>query len=200
MSTLNQQYYSENAQLFYDATIDVNMQVLYEQFLPLVTASGRVLDAGCGAGRDSQFFIEQGYKLDAFDASKELVQLASTLIDQPVQHALFQEFTSEHKYDGIWACASLLHVPKKELPAVFSRLIALLADGGVFYCSFKLGNKEVTRNGRVFTNVDEDSFMQYIAGLPVIVDKQWRTGDLREGRESEQWLNVILRRGNNNES
>jgi len=195
MTTLNQQYYSENAQSFYDATVDIDMQVLHDHFLPLVPDGGLILDAGCGAGRDSKAFIELGYKVQAFDASEELVALASKLINQPVHHALFQTFESHYQFDAIWACASLLHVPKAELKAVLGKLVNLLVADGVFYCSFKLGTEEVTRNGRIFTNLNENSFIEYITALPVIVENQWRTGDLREGRESEQWLNVVLRKG-----
>ena len=194
MKTINAQYYSSNAKLFYDATVNIDMTALYDEFLPLVKSNGLILDAGCGAGRDSKSFIEHGYEICAFDASKELVSLASKLIKKPVQQALFQTFESINKFDGIWACASLLHVPIDELSNVISKFVSLLTESGIFYCSFKLGREEVIRNGRVFTNVDEVSFGQYITGKPISIVKQWRTGDLREGRESEQWLNVILRR------
>jgi SAM-dependent methyltransferase len=170
------------------------MQSLYDEFLPLITKGGFILDAGCGSGRDTKYFIDNGYKACAFDACPELCRLASELIKQPVQQALFQTFESTHKFDGIWACASLLHVPADELSNVISKFISLLTETGVFYCSFKLGREEVFRNGRVFTNLDESSFEQYIKEEPISIVKQWRTGDLREGRESEQWLNVILRR------
>jgi len=199
MTTLNAQYYSENAELFYDATVNIDMTALYDEFLPLVKSNGAILDAGCGAGRDSKHFIEHGYTVQAFDASEALVSLATALIKQPVQQALFQTFESEQKFDGIWACASLLHVPMNELHRVLQKLTSLLTTDGIFYCSFKLGNEEVTRNGRVFTNLDEESFEQYLLGLPLCIVKQWRTGDLREGRESEQWLNVILRKETVNE-
>lgn len=199
MATLNAQYYSENAESFYDATVNIDMTALYDEFLPLVKNNGAILDAGCGAGRDSKHFIEHGYKVQAFDASEALVSLATALIKQPVQQALFQTFESEQKFDGIWACASLLHVPMNELHQVLQKLTSLLTTDGIFYCSFKLGNEEVTRNGRVFTNLDEESFEQYILDLPLCIVKQWRTADLREGRESEQWLNVILRKETVNE-
>lgn len=199
MVTLNAQYYSENAESFYDATVNIDMTTLYDEFLPLVKSNGAILDAGCGAGRDSKHFIEHGYTVQAFDASEALVSLATTLIKQSVQQALFQTFESDQKFDGIWACASLLHVPMNELHQVLQKLTSLLTIDGIFYCSFKLGNEEVTRNGRVFTNLDEESFEQYILGLPLCIVKQWRTGDLRERRESEQWLNVILRKETANE-
>jgi 2-polyprenyl-3-methyl-5-hydroxy-6-metoxy-1,4-benzoquinol methylase len=194
MQSLNQRYYSKHAQAFFDSTVDVDMHSLYEAFLPLVTAEGTILDAGCGSGRDCKAFLEQGFKVDAFDASPELVAKATALINQPVKHAFFQTYHSTHLYDGIWACASLLHVPMDELAAVMAKLVGMLKEDGVCYCSFKLGNEEIERNGRIFTNLNETSFPHYITGLPLSIEKQWRTGDLRPGRENEQWLNVILRK------
>lgn len=194
MTNINLQYYQANAQDFYDATVDINMQALHQKFLPLVSSGGLILDAGCGAGRDSKAFLNAGFNVQAFDASEKLARLASTHIKQSVQHATFDTFQADRHYDGIWACASLLHVPMLELKGVLEKLISMLSDNGVFYCSFKLGNEEVTRNGRVFTNLNEESFGYYIHGLPVVISEQWITGDLRDGREGEQWLNVILRK------
>ena len=194
MTTFTTEYYSKNAESFYGATVNIDMTSLYDEFLPFLKPNSLILDAGCGAGRDSKFFIDQGYKVHAFDACGALASLASKLIAQPVQQALFQTFNTSNKFDGIWACASLLHVPMNELSEVLVKLISLLTDNGVLYCSFKLGSEEVIRGGRMFTNLNEYSFMQYVQGLPICIVKQWRTGDLRKGRESEQWLNVILRK------
>ncbi len=111
-----------------------------------------------------------------------------------MQVDLFQSYHNDQPFDAIWACASLLHVPHQELASVFKSLTALLNNHGVFYCSFKYGNDQVQRNGRVFTNLTESSFAKQIAGLPLQIIKQWQTGDLREGRQNEKWLNVILRK------
>lgn len=195
MVDINQQYYRDNAQDFFASTIDVDMQSLYQVFLPMVKKGGRILDAGCGAGRDSKKFIELGFEVEAFDASEELAALASNLIHKTVQVDLFQSYKNEIEFDAIWACASLLHVPHPELANVFKSLTALLKNKGVFYCSFKYGNDQVKRNGRTFTNLTESSFALQIKGLPLQIIKQWQTGDLREGRQNEKWLNVILRKG-----
>jgi len=195
MSDINQQYYQNNAQEFYDSTIDVDMQSLYSHFLPLIKIGGTILDAGCGPGRDSLAFIEQGFNVEAFDASNALAQLAAQLIGKEVAVDTFQTYQTMAKFDGIWACASLLHVSFLELPNVMQRLSERLNVEGVFYCSFKYGNEEIERSGRRFTNLNESRFEQLIKGLPLQIEKQWITGDLREGRESQKWLNVIMRKG-----
>jgi len=194
MLSTNQQYYENNAQDFYDSTIAVNMQSLYRQFLPLIPAGGSILDAGCGAGRDSKAFLELGFDVEAFDASEKLALLASELTGIKVAVDLFQTFESKKQFDAIWACASLLHVSLLDLPAVFASLSNILKTDGLFYCSFKYGEGEVARNGRVFTNLNECGFASLIKGLPLRTKAQWITADLREGRESEQWLNVILQK------
>ena len=195
MLNINQQYYKINAQAFYDSTIEVNMQTLYSHFLPLIPSGGAILDAGCGAGRDIKNFIDLGFDVEAFDASEELAALASQLIGKEVKVDLFQTYKTNKQFDAIWACASLLHVPLLELPEVFQCLSSILKINGLFYCSFKYGEEEIERNGRRFTNLNEISFAQLIKGLSLDVEKQWITGDLRKGRESEKWLNVIVRKG-----
>lgn len=194
MRNINQQYYENNAQDFYDATIALNMQMLYRQFLPLIPAGGLILDAGCGAGRDSKAFLNLGFDVEAFDASEKLALLASELTDIKVSVDLFQTFASEKQFDAIWACASLLHVSLLDLPAVFLSLSKMLKSEGLFYCSFKYGEGEVTRNGRSFTNLNECGLAALIKGLPLRIKQQWITADLREGREDDKWLNVILQK------
>lgn len=185
-------YYNQHAQEFFDGTINVEMDSLYREFLPLVRKGGNILDAGCGSGRDSKAFKELGFQVHAIDASAVLAKLAEELIEQPVQIATFQNFESQKRFDAIWACASLLHVPFDELPHSFLNLSKYLKNNGVFYCSFKYGIDEVERNGRKFTNLDESLLKSVLSNTPLIIKTTWQTGDLREGRESEKWLNAIL--------
>lgn len=194
MPDINLQYYQTHAHAFYHSTINVDMQSLYGHFLPLIKTGGAILDAGCGPGRDSLAFIEQGFDIEAFDASDELAKLATKLIGKEVSVKTFQTYQTTTIFDGIWACASLLHVPFVELSDIMQRLSERLKAEGVFYCSFKYGNEEIERSGRRFTNLNENRFEQLIKGLPLQIEKQWITGDLREGRESQKWLNVIMRK------
>ncbi|KRT56604.1 class I SAM-dependent methyltransferase [endosymbiont of Ridgeia piscesae] len=186
-------YYENNAKAFVEATLWVDMQLLYQRFLPLLPERAHILDAGCGSGRDAKSFIERGYQVTAFDASAEIAALAEKEIEQPVQVQRLQDIQYQHQFDGIWACASLLHVPAKELPDVFRRLACALKPNGVIYCSFKYGQGEYEKQGRRFTDMDEAGLRALVAELEVLaINELWVTADRRPGREHELWLNGIL--------
>lgn len=185
-------YYNQNAQEFFDGTINVDMASLYNEFIPHIPKQSLILDAGCGSGRDSKAFLDLGFKVHAIDASEELGKLAEQQINQAVEITTFQQFSSPQSFDAIWACASLLHVPMAELPQVFNNLASHLKPKGVFYCSFKYGDNEIERNGRRFTNLNEKLLQEVIADSFLAISRTWCTSDLREGRESEKWLNAIL--------
>lgn len=186
-------YYNENAEQFIQDTLNVNMGNLYKRFLPRLPEKGVILDAGCGSGRDSKHFINQGFTVHAFDASEVLAKKASKVINQKVEVTTFQEFNSNHYYDGIWACASLLHVPSAELQECIINLVNHLKTGGFFYASFKYGDTEREVNGRLFTDMKEESFSKLIEEIKSLsLVEYWITGDNRAGRENEKWFNVIL--------
>ena len=140
------EFYNQNAQQFFSSTVEVDSTSLLDQFVPYLPQGGLVLDAGCGSGRDSKRFLDMGYQIDAFDASAPLAALAEELLNQSVTVTTFENFTSSKRYDGIWACASLLHVTRESLPETFAHLAKMLKCGGAFYCSFKYGQDEVERD------------------------------------------------------
>lgn len=187
-------YYDQHADAFIAGTLDVQMQSLYDKFLPHLPAGAHILDAGCGSGRDSRYFLQQGFVVTALDASWPLVLHARTLTGLPVLHCRFDEFVASQPLDAIWACASLLHVPQAELVLVMDHLARQLRRGGLFYCSFKYGVGEVSRDGRSFTHLDESGLAALLTKLPLSVVECWQTADLRPGRQEERWLNVLLRR------
>lgn len=190
---ITDQYYTENAQSFFESTVSVDVQKLYDQFLPHLDPNGAILDAGCGSGRDAKHFKVLGFRVTAFDANQALVELASRHLEQHVIHAKFDTFRAEpNSFDGIWACASLLHVPDKELGATFFTLSQLLRPQGLFYCSFKYGQAAQVRNGRFFTDMDEHKLHATLTTSPLTIKQTWVTSDVRPGRGSEQWLNAIL--------
>ena len=108
---------------------------------------------------------------------------------------MFGELDEIDTYDGIWACSSILHLPKNELLLVIRKMCNALKDTGVIYTSFKYGDFEGVRNGRYFTDFNEDSFKEFIAGIPELtIEDHWITGDVRPRRGDERWLNLILRK------
>ncbi len=116
------EFYNQNAQQFFSSTVEVDSTSLLDQFVPYLPQGGLVLDAGCGSGRDSKRFLDMGYQIDAFDASAPLAALAEELLNQSVTVTIFENFTSSKRYDGIWACASLLHIPRSLLTQTFAHL------------------------------------------------------------------------------
>lgn len=147
------QYYNDHAFEYSEKTLPINMIEQYKKFLRVLPDNGLILDAGCGSGRDALHFLKHGYKVNAFDASDELAKLAENLTGLYVKRLRFQEFKPRPIYDGIWANASLLHVPHEELHEVLTSFKQSLKPGGSFYCSFKYGKQDsIDGEGRSFTN------------------------------------------------
>lgn len=170
------------------------MSLWRDKFESYVTDGGRVLDAGCGSGRDSKAFIQHGFSVVAFDASKEMCKAASELIGQEVWQMKFQEIAFEEEFDGIWACASLLHVPYEELPNVMNKLHKALKDNGALYVSFKYGEGTKRRGDRTFSDFTEESVKVLLNDTEFEVIECGITSDTRPGRDDEKWVNVIARK------
>ena len=189
-------YYDDNALRYFQATVEVDMAALRDRFLARLPPYGNVLDAGCGSGRDARAFLEAGYRVTAMDALARLSELAAGHICQPVEVLRFQELEWNGAFDGIWACASLLHVPRTELPAVLCRLARALKPGGVLYASFKYGDGERDSEGRRFTDMDESALATTLSAVPEFHCREWWvSGDRRAQRGHERWLNALLERG-----
>lgn len=185
-------YYEQNAQFFFDGTVDVDMSELYERFLPLVPEGGSILDAGCGSGRDAMAFKQLGYKVSAFDASEKLCKLASDVLGQTVECMRFNEMTQQREFHAVWACASLLHIPRAELSGSMLALIRSLKPRGVMYCSFKLGDAERECDGRFFCDMTDKSLRALMSEVSLDAEVEtWITEDRRPDR-NEQWLNAII--------
>ena len=185
-------YYQDNAQTFFDGTVNVDMSSLYETFTKHLAPGGRVLDAGCGSGRDAKAFQEMGYQVEAFDASSAMVELAREHTGLPVQLMTFADVDWKEEFDGIWCCASLLHVPAVELPEVMLRLADALKPGGVWYVSFKYGDGEREVDGRRFTDIDEVRLRTLIREIKKLeIFELWTTKDKRPYR-TEVWVNGVL--------
>lgn len=187
-----QQYYADNALAFSESTQSIDMTVLYESFMPYLSLSSTILDAGCGSGRDAKYFQLLGYKVSAFDASPELVKIASEYLGFDVSVDTFQTFNKVDSFDAIWCCASLLHVPKDQLSVAVARLHRALTAKGVLYMSFKYGDQERIKDDRYFSDQTEKTIIEYLDGFEIC--EVWVTNDQRTDHVSEQWLNVIIRK------
>ena len=189
------EYYNQNADMFAQGTRLVDFTVVQELFAKMRPIGSKILDFGCGSGRDTKYFLEKGYRVEATDGSSELCKLASDFTGIEVKEMLFQDLDASGKYEGIWACSSILHLSKKELLPVIRKMCDALKDNGVIYTSFKYGDFEGERNGRYFTDFTEDTFDKFIKAIQELtIEEEWITSDVRPGRGEEKWLNLILRK------
>ena len=188
-------YYADHAQEFASSTADVDFRATQDRFASLLAPGAAILDFGCGSGRDARHFLSEGFRVTAIDGSPELCAIASELAGIPVRNELFGELADVEAYDGVWACSSILHLPKHELADVLGRMERALTPHGIAYTSFKHGTFEGTRAGRHFTDFTEPTFRSFLDGIPQLaIEDLWISADVRPGREDEQWLNLILRK------
>lgn len=191
-------WYTHHASDFIAATAHLDLSALYERFLPLVPPGGRLLDFGCGAGRDSLVFAQAGFDVLALDPCEAFVAHVKTLseLTSGLQARLgsVEALEPTERFDGIWACASLLHLPEAELPGVLARLTQALNPGGVLYASFKRGQFSGERNGRYFTDLEPEVAEELVSQTPGLALKEiWLTEDLRPER-GESWVNILAQK------
>lgn len=191
-------YYERHAAQYAEQTRNVDMQPILSEFVPLLSPSARLLDVGCGSGRDSLYFARRGFEVIAVDGSPALAAQARDLLaDYPLATVLQKQFVDlkwDNHFDGIWACASLLHCTPAELLSVLEQLAQALKAGGAFYMSFKYGTEYRRQGARYFLDMNEAQFKKLLDGLPeLVIHKLWQTRDQRPER-SEQWFNAIVRK------
>ena len=167
----------------------------WSRFTSKLKDSSIILDFGCGSGRDTKYFLELGYQIEAIDGSEELCKVASKYTGITVKKMLFTELSEVQKYDAVWACSSILHASSDELVNIMKKIWSALKDNGFIYTSFKYGTFEGERNGRYFTDMTEESLSVLLTKVTGFnIEEQWITSDVRPGREEEKWLNVILKK------
>ena len=185
-------YYDINAKAYIENTINCDMSIHYEKFLKYLPDKGKILDVGFGSGRDMIYFKSLGYEVEGIDTSVEFVK---NMREQGfnVKHMSVAKIDYEQQYDGIWACASLLHVRREGLEEVITRCVAALKQNGVLYCSFKYGDMEIEKDNRYFNYVDEKIINDIAKKNSFVIVEMYQTCDVRMAHTNEYWLNIILK-------
>ena len=194
-----------------ELTVRADMSPAYDRFLAYLPEGAAILDAGCGSGRDSLCFMKKGYDVTMLDASEGMCNCAEELTGCRALCMGFHEIEFADRFDGIWACASLLHVSEKELENVLAIFHRALKRDGVLYASWKYGEAERMDGGRFYCDMTEEKLRRVLAranlkareGLEVCEGLEAREGlfdclecwvaedALPSGRE-QKWLNVVL--------
>ena len=186
-------YYDEHADEFIRRTVGLSMGSLYQPFLELVPAGGTILDAGCGSGRDTKAFLEFGYEVVAIDASPRMVAAATRLTGRPARRLRFEEVDYENQFDGVWARASLLHLPRGSTDDVFEPNPACASPRGVCYMSFKEGDGDrVDVDHRHYTDFTATSLQAVLVKVDVI--RIWTGSDDVNPDLRQRWVNALVRK------
>ena len=187
------EYYNQHAAEYFAETVEADLGEQRDVFLSVLPSGGQIMDLGCGSGRDSRYFLEKGFAVDALDASAELCKLAQQYAGIIVQCCTIQEWEPDKSYDGIWACASLLHLEREELQAFFKNCHRFLKKGGVLFVSVKEGEKNGTdEKGRFFTYFNDALIRELVQDdHRYEMLRLWRTQD-NLGRETK-WINLLVR-------
>lgn len=186
-------HYDTNAQRFSERSLGIDMQQDYERFIKHLPAGALILDAGCGAGRDIKYFKSQGFEVDAFDASAELVAIATRVAKQPVRNSTFAKLSDKARFDGIWASASLLHLNETDLTEALQKLWCALKPGGHMFMSFKYGEGEASSEGRYFLYQTEQTLRARIADLAnAKIVELWQSAPRGMLTQTSQWIQVIV--------
>lgn len=186
-------YYERYAASYYENTVDLSMEEALKRFLELLPENADVLDLGCGSGRDSMYMEEAGCCVTLMDGSEQMCRLAEIHTDQEVLHMTFEEMEFDEVFDGIWACASLLHVSEKDMDRIMKKVVDALQPGGILYMSFKYGENEEIRNHRLFHDYTERTARAMVMRQKKVeILDMWQSDDVR-GNE-QRWLNVLVKK------
>lgn len=192
---INRAFYTTKAGDFCRLTASLSMDTEYKPFLKMIQRGGHILDAGCGSGRDSVEFQSRGYQVTAIDASRAMVQAAKSR-GINARMMTFQRMKFPMKFDGIWACASLLHIPQVEMPAVLRRFAKALKPQGVLYVSLKEGHGEkIAEDGRFFSYFTIKDFEGLLVREHLFeIIATWKSGHTRASRKIPRWLNFLVQK------
>lgn len=182
-------FYDSDPRGYSERTFHADISSLRERFLRHMPDKSRILDLGCGSGRDTVAFREAGYAVVPVDGSSGMCHVAEENTGSPVRNLKFDDLDYTEEFDGVWACSSLLHVASSDLPKVISLIRRSLKDGGMLYMSFKRGDFEGERDGRHYTDMDEGSIMDLAASSGMSVVDMWTS---REPGRDIDWINAIL--------
>ena len=192
------EYYNTNADRYSEVTRKADMSDIYKRFEKNLKPGCRILDLGCGSGRDSKYFLDKGYKVVSLDASEAMCRKTQELTGKAAVHMRIEDMNYENEFDAVWACASLLHVAKSDMHKILEKAMKALKVGGVLYASWKYGKSEQTRNdGRTFANYTEARVCDMVALVSgASLEDVWTSQDVRLDRigQGHLWVNVLVKK------
>ena len=188
-------YYSRYATTYFESTVGLDVSENRIRFEKVLPEGGSLLDLGCGSGRDSLAFLEDGFEVTPLDGSPEMCALAEIHTGLEVLNMTFEELDFDEVFDGIWACASLLHVPENEMPDILKKVGLALKQGGYLFISVKEGEFEGIRDGRYFVDYKKRKLIDMLEDTEIFTVKEvWKSEDVKTHISDTRWLNIIAKK------
>ena len=187
-------FYRENAEAY--AGWKKAPSARLKAFLELLPQGGTILELGCGAGHHSAVMLAEGFSVRATDGSPEMAEIASQRLGRPVETMRFDQLDAEQAYDGVWANACLLHVPRDELAGILARIHRALKPQGVFYASYKMGESDGRDSlGRYYSYVSPEWLAATYAGAGPWTTLSSETSVVQSFDETPaNMLNLVVRK------
>lgn len=194
MPSATLEYYEKNAKAYSARTIDLDVREVRRRFTEGLTRGARVLDAGCGSGRDALAFSGQGFRVNAFDASEALARLASGHTGLSVRQLTYAEIPWVAEFDGVWACSSLVHLLPEDFAQALTNLTRALKPGGILYTSLKRGLGPY-RDGanRYFNSFQETDVKALLSKAGLTMQTCWESKSAIS--QESGWLNFLAVKG-----
>ena len=188
-------YFDENAERCFADAFTITERTNQNRFLAQLPAGARILDFGCGSGRDTAYFRERGFEVVPTDGSAQMCRLAGDYLGTPVRVLEFNELDDEDLYDGIFASASVMHLFYDRLVEVFPKMVRALHAHGVLYVSFKYGDTDGYLGKRYYTNMNEQRLAELLATVPQLeVTEVGTFGNEHPDQPGFRWIYALLRK------
>ena len=189
-------YYDDNIESYKeqwlnDFTKNYNFEIP-DIFLSYLSENSHILDLGCGTGRDSKYFTHKGYQVTSVDGSYEMCNIARSLLKKEVEQINFLDIDYKEQFDGIFACASLLHLDNKDLIVVLNKISTALKQNGILYTCFKYGDSTRIDKGRFYNDMNEEKFLDLIKNIENL--KILRSWISEQYKIDTKFLNYIIKK------
>ena len=190
MEQVTKAFYDGNPEGYSESTFGNDVSDIRRRFLSRLDPGARILDLGCGSGRDTLAFREAGYEVVPVDGSEGMCRVASSNTGSKVRCLDILDLDYVDEFDGVWACASLLHLGSREIQEAFRLIRRALREGGAAFVSFKEGTFEGFRDGRWYTDMTPDGFRDIVSKIGFTMCDLWLSKDYH----GITWVNSIIQK------